>query len=333
MSATFYRLAWFLASFCACLGAEAQGTEQPAEPNAVQSQQVPRVPGVGTYLRGVNAGVTFSGVHDSSIGWYTVTTPAVSYTFSRYYSADISISVYPSREVVTAEQNTTQNANPDPPIQQFVLATGELSDTFIGLHGAFNLRKLRDTATFSFTAPTGDNSEGLGAGKVTFDFSDRLEYPARKASLMLDVGMGNSSGLFNRMVTNDFTSVGALAHFQQGVFFRPYRLNYVESLMYEQIPIGNQTIYTNPAPPGSPGASAVSGNGLGHDFGVTTFVGIPLTSHITLSGYYSRSFEQNLDTVSMGLTYVLRGRAGMKKLSMIERALREAEGAGQLEHH
>jgi hypothetical protein len=270
----------------------------------------------------VNAGVTFSGVHDSSIGWYTVATPAMYCAFSRHYSADVSFTIYPSRNVVNSVQSSSPGA---PSTQQLVLATGELSDTFIGLHGGFNFRKLRDTATVSFTLPTGDNAEGLGAGKVTFDFSDHLERTVRRVSLLLDIGAGNSSGLFNRMVTNDYTSVGALAHFQEGVVFWPFRLNSIQSVLYEQVPIGNQTIYASPGPPGSQGPAAVSGNGLGNNVGVTTSVGIPLTAHLTLSSYYSRSFEQNLDTVSVGITYVLRGRADLKKLSMIDQALREAE--------
>lgn len=65
---------------------------------------------------------------------------------------------------------------------------------------------------------------------------------------------------------------------------------------------------------------------VNEDNGFTTFVGIPLTDYITLSGYYSRSLRQHLDTVSFGLTYVIRGTS-RKRLSMIDKALREAEGA------
>lgn len=135
------------------------------------------------------------------------------------------------------------------------------------------------------------------------------------------------------MVTNDYTSVGALAHFQEGVVFWPFRLNSIQSVVYQQVPFGNQTIYANPGPSGSQEPAAVTGNGLGHDVGVTTSVGIPLTAHLTLSGYYNRSFEQSPDTVSVGLTYVLRGRADLKRLSMIDRALREAEKDAPSAHY
>lgn len=329
MSSTLHRLAWVLAWFvaplCTFVGVKAQVVQQgdaSPTPDTARLDQVARVPGVSTVLHGLNGGITFSGVHDSSIGWFTVATPALSYAISRHYAGDISVSIYPSREV--------QNNDPGAPsTQQFVLATGELSDTFVGLHATFNAHKLRDTATASFTIPTGDNAEGLGAGKVTFDFSDHMERYVHKTGLLLDVGMGDSSGLFNRLVTNNYTSVGALAHFQEGVVIWLLGRNSIQAVAYEQIPIGSQTVYTNPGPPGSPSVTVVSGNGLGHDTGVTASVAIPLTANLTLSGYYSRSFEQNLNTVSTGITYVFRGRTDRKSLSMIDRALREAESGDQ----
>ena len=39
-------------------------------------QTIPRVPGLSTLFDGFNAGVNYSGVHSSSVGWYSVTTPA-----------------------------------------------------------------------------------------------------------------------------------------------------------------------------------------------------------------------------------------------------------------
>ncbi|MDR3734383.1 MAG: hypothetical protein P4L10_02480, partial [Acidobacteriaceae bacterium] len=118
---------------CSLRGAQAQEigqTKSHEVPDASHLEDVPRVPGVTTYWRGFNAGVTFSGVHDSSTGWYTVATPAVSYTLTSRYSADTSISIYPSRQV------QTQNFGPQQ-TQQFVLHVGDLGDTFIGLHASF----------------------------------------------------------------------------------------------------------------------------------------------------------------------------------------------------
>ena len=65
---------------------------------------------------------------------------------------------------------------------------------------------------------------------------------------------------------------------------------------------------------------------VSEDNGFTTFLGVPLNSYVYLSGYYNRSLRQRLDTVSFGVTYILRGTS-RRKLSMIDKALREAENA------
>jgi len=320
-----YWLAVFLFVPGAGLRADAQATEQAdasAPPGIAHLEQVPRVPGVSTLLRGFNAGVTFSGVHDSSIGWFTVATPAVSYTFSPHYSADASASVYPTRMVENQNPATSST-------QPLVSDTGDAGDTFIGLHARFNPRKLRTMTTASFTIPTGDRSAGLGAGRVTFDFSEHVELYVRQVGFLADAGAGDSSALFNRLVANNYTSVGPLAHFQQGAIFWLFSRNAIEVVAYQQLPIGSQTVYTNPGIAGAPGVTVVSGNGVYHDTGVTTSVSIPLTANLTFSSYYSRSFDLDIDTVSTGITYVLRGRPEYRRLSMIDRAIREAEGVNK----
>lgn len=321
MFSSFYRLAGLLLTLGVCLGAKAQGASQASVqplPETSHLEQVPRVPGVGTLLRGLNAGLSFSGVHDSSVGWYDVTTPAVSYTFSPHYSADASLSIYPYRLV--------QNQNPQI-AQRLLKATGEVGDTLIGVHGSFNPSKFWNTTTASFTLPTGNSTDGLSTGKVTFDFSNRLERYAKRTGLLVDLGIGDSSGLFNSVVGRNYNSLGPLAHFQTGVVLLLPGRSYVQSVAYEQLPLGSQTIYTALGPPGSPAQPPVSGSGMSEDNGFTTTFDIPLNAHLAISSYYNRSLRHRLDTVSIGVTYVLRGIPGKKRLSLIDRALREAESA------
>jgi hypothetical protein len=130
-------------------------------------------------------------------------------------------------------------------------------------------------------------------------------------------------------VTNENNSLGPLAHFQAGaVVYLPRGIR-IQSVAYEQLPIGSQTLYTTVSPPGGPNLTVVSGNGVSEDNGFTTYLAIPLTDHLTLSGYYNRSLREHIDTVSTGITYVLRGTPRRKRLSMIDRALREAAGANK----
>ena len=303
-------------------------------------QTVPRVPGLSTVFDGFNAGVSYSGVHSSSVGWYSVTTPAVNYTFSQRFSADASTSIYFHRKV----QNTNTSTATAQPLVDGGMNPG---DTLIGFHAFFEPGSLQDTVSVYLTAPTGDRSQGFGTGQVTYDFSNHLERYYKQLGFLLDVGGGDSAGLFNNQVVKDYNTVGGLAHFESGlVYWLPHR-TYIEGVAYEQLPLGSQTVYRivsrgegargeddggggggggNPPPPPPPVATSVTT--VSEDNGFTTFVGVPLNNYITLTGYYNRSLRQHLDTFSFGVTYVVRGTS-KRKLSMIDKALREAEGASQ----
>ena len=300
----------------------------PVHPSQNLSR-VPRVPNVSTLFDGFNAGVNYSGVHDSASGWYTVASPAVSYTFSEHYSADASASMYFHRLVQNTDATTAST-------QPLVVEPINAGDTLIGFHAFFQPGSLQNTITASLTAPTGDKSQGLGAGQVTFDFSNHTERYFKQVGLLVDLGAGNSSGLFNSVVSKDYSSVGAIAHFQAGGVFWLGSGIYIQSVAYEQLPLGSQTVYRtvkrgkhghgDDKGGGSPPSTAVTSPSAIEDNGFTTIVGVPLSNYLTLSGYYNRSLRQDLDTVSFGMTYVIRGRK-RRVLSMIDRAMQEAEGA------
>ena len=311
------------------LMARAQVTPQatgPTQSRTEDVENVPRVPGVSSLLGGFNAGVSFFGVHNSAIGWFEVASPAVSYTFSPRFSADASTPIYLRRYVegtITPPQTTAP----------LVLDENDAGDTLMGFHANFDPHNFMDTMTASLTAPTGNRAVGFGAGQVTFDFDNHVQRYAGQAGFLLDLGVGDSSTLVNSLVTKNYTSVGKLAHFQTGMMVWILRRYFLQSVAYEELPFGSQTVYavTNPVrgtgPPGSGGSNVIRNTGASEDNGFTTSAGIPLTAHLTLSGYYNHSLREHEDTVSMGITYVLRGSPLHKKLSEIDRALREAAGS------
>jgi len=306
---------------------QASGSEQS---RTEEVENVPRVPGVSTLLGGFNAGVSYFGVHNSAIGWFEVASPAVSYTFSPRFSADASTPIYLRR-------NVEGNIVPPQTSAPLVLDQDDAGDTLIDFHANFIPLNFMDTVTASLTAPTGNRAVGFGAGQVTYDFDNHLQRYAGQAAFLLDLGVGDSSSLVNSLVTKNYTSVGKLAHFQTGMMVWIFRRYSLQSVAYEDLPFGSQTVYTavNPprgaGPPGPGGSSTnvITSSGASEDNGFTTSVGIPLMSHLTLSGYYNRSLRQHEDTVSMGMTYVLRGTPIRHKLSEIDRALREAAGVGE----
>lgn len=312
--------------FIALLGSiRSGGQDAPQQsgqslPDAIRLEQVPRLPGMSNVLPGFNAGITFSAVHDSSIGWYNLMTPAFSYTFSPRYSMDASFSLYPYR--------LTQNQSQFPaPGQRLVSTHGDVGDTLVGLHGYFTPKSIQTTLTASSALPSGNENDGLGTGHVTFDFDDHMERYVQRTGFILDLGGGDTSGLFDRLVSSNYSSLGPIAHFQTGLVYWFRSGSYIQSIVYEQLPLGDQKVYSTISALGKPSQTVVSGRGVSEDNGFTTLVGVPLSPNVMLSGYYNRSLRLHLDTVSFGVTYVLRGHYREKHLSMIDRAILQAEGA------
>lgn len=312
-------LPWF---FLIGASVPAQVTTAPGQSSAqgepVALETVPRVPGVAALLRGLNAGVSYSAVHNSSVGWYTVLTPAISYSFSPHYSADASASIYFHRLI--------DNPNPATAMAERLVVDNESAgDTLVGFHATYLPTALSDTVSAYLGAPTGDRNAGLGTGRFTYDLSNHTERSAGQFAFLLDLGIGNSSNVFNSLVNRNFSSVGALAQFQAGTTVAFSHRSYFEAFAYEQLPLGSQTVYSSVGQPGVPTQQVSSGSAFAEDNGFVTLAGIPLNRHLTLSGYYNRSLRRQTDTVSFGFTYVVRGVGRHEQLSEIDRALREAE--------
>lgn len=298
--------------------------ELPDAPSPAVRQSVPRVPGVGSLLNGVNAGVSFSSVHSSVVGWYGVAVPAVSYTFSPHVSADLSLPVYFHRLVRNSQLSETKP-------QSLLLDRLAVGDTQLALHGYFHGKNFEDVVTLSSMAPTGKRSEGLGTGRVTFDFDNDLGRSFGSTIFNLDLGLGDSSGLANNLLLRDYNSLGALAHFQTSISRWVLGRALVQASAYEQLPIGDQKIYMEMAIRSIESGrtfyvTQVEGNGISEDNGLTVSTGMPLGAHLQFSGYYNRSLRLKQDTVSLGMTYLWHNFSYKRHGSMIERALREAAG-------
>jgi hypothetical protein len=119
---------------------------------------------VATLFRGFNAGVTFSVVHDSYLGWYDVATPAISYTFSPHYSADASVSIYPYR--LAQNQRTVVPAN-----ERLIATHADAGDTLLGLHGYFSPHALQNTLTAALTLPSGNRATASARAELPSIFA------------------------------------------------------------------------------------------------------------------------------------------------------------------
>ena len=268
---------------------------------ATRTSEVPKVPGLSSFLRGFNAGITLSGLHDAQNGYASLAQPAVGYTFNPVFSLDITVPIYLYR--LAAAQDLTLS------LAQRTLSPqlAEFGDTLISFHAQFLPRGFDYQATFSATAPTGDLNHGLSSGRATVDFSNHLDHAFRHVSPYAEIGIGDSSTLADQLLNRNFTTLGPLAHFQLGAAFPlMYGVSFATNA-YEQLPIGDQKIYETIARSNAPTISVIAGRGISEDNGFTSTLDIPIRDHTTISGYYNRSLRFHDDTVSFGITFVLRG--------------------------
>ena len=278
--------------------------EKPSEPQTSATQpipgdvqDVPEVPGLSSALHGWNAGATITGAHESTTGWTTIFIPAIGYSFNDIFSIDATIPIYMFRLA------NSLSAHPKPDAL-LVAKRGEPGDVVFGLHAQFIPRQFQYQLTGLVTAPTGDETYGLTTGRVTFDISNRFERTFGRLTPNLEIGGGDSTTLVNRILNKNYTSLGPLAHFQIGLGVELLRGISFETEAYEQLPIGDQKIY---GPSRNGKATVVTGHNVTEDNGFINALDIPIDSHITFSGYYSRSLRLHTDTAAIGVTYVLRG--------------------------
>jgi hypothetical protein len=277
--------------------------EKPPEPQTSttqpmpeDAQDVPEVPGLSSALRGWNAGVTITGVHESTTGWATLFIPAIGYSFNDTFSIDATVPIYMFRLANSLSTHPKPNA-------LLVNQRGEPGDVVFGLHAQFIPRQFQYQLTGLVTAPTGDETYGLTTGRVTFDISNRFERTFGRITPNLEMGGGDSTTLVNRILNKNYTSLGPLAHFQIGLGVALVHGISFETEAYEQLPIGDQKIY---GPPRKNKPPLVTGHNVTEDNGFINALDVPLDRHITFSGYYSRSLRFRADTAAIGVTYVLR---------------------------
>ena len=279
--------------------APGQAEARTASGGSTVASEVPRVPGLSSLLRGLNGGLTISGLHDGATGWATVAQPAIGYSFNNIFSMDVTVPIYMYRLSESRALRPKGNA-------LLVNQRGEPGDVMLGLHAQFLPPRLQYQTTLSVTLPTGDAAYGLTTGRVTFDVSNLFQHTFRFVAPDLEIWAGDSTSLVNRLVNKNYTSLGPIGHFQIGATFPLLRGASFQTNAYEQLPIGDQKIYQSITRRGSTSLMVI-GHNVTEDNGFTNSIDLPVDSHTTIAAYYNRSLRFRDDIVSFGVTYVLRG--------------------------
>jgi hypothetical protein len=245
-----------------------------------------------TSVKGFTLSSALSVGHDSISGWSTVMSPALGFRFNPVFSVDASVPYYLYMNGV----RTTKKG-----VTKLTGQTNELGDTALNGHAEFHPWDFDYVATTSVTFPTGDFQLGLSTGKVSYNVNNHLEHNLGIFTPDVEVGIGTTSGLFRQQVKKNYISSGLLAFFQAGTSLDlPAKLG-LDVEGYEQLPIGDQTVYSRTA---RKNATVLTQASSAEDNGVSVELSGNLLKNVVLAASFNRSVRLNDSTEGLSLTYL-----------------------------
>ncbi len=270
-------------------------TETPSAPTT--SDDGP--PGVIPVQKGYNLSLNTTSQHDSSNGWSSLLNPNAAYRFNKNFSADVTVPIY-DYIVVEVEGGTTAKPTYTNQRKDFVFG-----DTALNGHFQVSPSLFSYELTGTLGLPSGNDKYGLGAGEVTYAFLNSFDHSFGIFTPTVELGLSNSSSLDQTRVRKAYTSVGTFAVFQAGTAVDlPLSMNF-SAIAYENLPIAASTIYSTTGR-GKKKVTTAVGKSQAEDNGFETSLDIPLTTHVTLSGFYNRSLRSHIDTAGFSFLFLLK---------------------------
>jgi hypothetical protein len=234
---------------------------------------------------------------DSTLGW----------DFNKHFGVFGGVPVYfvqvPS---ATTTSGTTTTTTPSS-------SNNGIGNAYLGLAFRAPDSAIDYASTLTAGAPTGNSKKGLSSGRGTFDWDNRFEHAFGRLTPFLDAGIGNTvpdSALFTR----PFTSLGFVAHLQEGAEFKLLQHLSVGGSVYEIVPGGNQKVFSKLVAKGGSTAGTgknrrvfetaaeTSGNGLTRENGFSTWIGFDPSPVWRLELGYTRSTTFDLTSFAFNLS-------------------------------
>jgi hypothetical protein len=155
--------------------------------------------------------------------------------------------------------------------------------------------------------PSGSTEHGLGAGQVTYSFNNHFERSFGIFTPDIELGYGDTSNLIDQRILKSYISVGPMAHFQTGTLIDlPWNMSF-EANAYEELPLDTNIVYsTTTNGKKKKKITTATNTDPGEDNGFITSLDIPMTPHLTLSGFYNRSLRDHDDVAGFSFTLILR---------------------------
>lgn len=250
-------------------------------------------------VRGFNASVGTSSQHDSSNGWSSLLTPYVAYRLNRYFSADVGVPIY---MYINIDADVGTKAKP---VYVYSPKKGVFGDTSLSVHADTGFLTIDYNATVSMGMPSGNTDYGLGAGQVTYNINNHFERNWGIFTPDIELGFGDTSSLVDQRVLKSYVAVGPMMHFQAGSSVDlPLNMTF-EADAYEELPLSTDIVFSTTGK-GKKKVTTSTNEGPAEDNGFMTSLDIPLTRHVTLSGFYNRSLRDHDDVGGFSFTFLLK---------------------------
>jgi hypothetical protein len=263
--------------------------------------------GIIPAVKGFNASIGTSSQHDSSSGWSSVLTPNIAYRLNKYFSADVEVPWY---MYINIDANVGTKAKP---VYAYSTKNSVFGDTDLSFHADAKAWKFDYNGTVSMGLPSGNTDYGLGAGQVTFNINNHFEKRFGIFTPDIELGYGDTSSLVNQRILKSYVAVGPLAHFQAGTSIDLPRDISFEAEAYEELPLAKDLVYSTTGK-GKKKVTTSTNQDPAEDNGFITSLDIPLTRHVTLSGFYYRSLIDHDDVGGFSFTFLLKAPPREKDL-------------------
>jgi hypothetical protein len=195
--------------------------------------------------------------------------------------------------------------------------TSESSNNGIGnIYFGLAFRAPNPTVSFASTltagAPTGNRKKGFSSGRGTIDWDNRLEHSFDLLTPFFEGGLGNTVP-DSRLFTRPFTSLGFVAHLEEGAELDLFWHLSIGGSAYEIVPAGNQQIFSKLVAKGGAATGAgkhgrvfetgstASGDGLTRENGFNAWIGIEPNPIWRLELGYTRSMTFDLNSFAFNL--------------------------------
>jgi hypothetical protein len=232
---------------------------------------------------------------DSTVGW----------DFNKHFGIFGGVPFYfasvPSNTTTTGTTTTTTSST----------SSHGIGNVYAGMAFRAPSPKLDYAGALTVSAPTGSTSNGLSTGRAGVDFTNRFAHSFSKLTPFFEGGLANTVP-DTAFSTRPFTSLGAIAHLEEGAEYEMVKHTYLGFSGYQIVPFGNQKIFSKLVEQGGQGTgkggntfdknAQTSGNDITRENGFNTWIGFEPGLWRAEIGF-TRSATFNLNSFAFNLRF------------------------------